>query len=533
MSPQTLWYYAGRYNSALIGQLMYLSRTRGEYDQSRGIDAANRARNVDMIKNHAGAYSDEENKIIHEGLLELALFKTKKSKKAKALSKTVKNSIVFKDGESLGVGRSEAIVRASKEQVLSYMLDFGARCRWDDSDVERSVLWTINDHHYICYVRKKGIYVGGLKIRPREGMNAVLWRQEDDKTLFLVAVTAEHELRPINSAERVRIKMPLSMLISEITPCVCRVVYINQLDMGANLPAWIVNFSMLRFLSLTYKMQNYFQELRGMEEYTAEDGKAVGEIMVAKTKAEKTGRHKGETKVAARVRELFKMHNGLREIGIKYEFLQAMMVKVLENKLRPAGDVETKLCNVSVKQGRTIGAGLAVSLASNLTAEAAVDEWIGRCPALREMDRTEVWFRPMMDIVARRLLGEVSWGLKMRVFVGAALSMLDMASDINVIVLYWSTPDEKAYAIILLGMLAACMGLQMLMVSAQNKTKPLRLLKEILIVCSGLKPVVDAARVSGGAEYEEGHVVDPKTELVFIKCTELFAESIPGEDCAF
>ncbi len=42
----------------------------------------------------------------------------------------------------------------------------------------------------------------------------------------------------------------------------------------------------------------------------------------------------------------------------------------------------------------------------------------------------------MMDAVALRLLGEVPWGLKFRVFVGAGLSILDLISDINVIVLY-------------------------------------------------------------------------------------------------
>ena len=44
--------------------------------------------------------------------------------------------------------------------------------------------------------------------------------------------------------------------------------------------------------------------------------------------------------------------------------------------------------------------------------------------------------RPMMNVMARRLLGEVSWGLKMRVTMGAGLSILDMATDIFVLVGY-------------------------------------------------------------------------------------------------
>ena len=64
-------------------------------------------------------------------------------------------------------------------------------------------------------------------------------------------------------------------------------------------------------------------------------GKAVGEVMVVKTEAEKH-RGKGETKVDARMRELFKKYEGLEEISAKYEFFQNMMVRVVQNKLRLA-----------------------------------------------------------------------------------------------------------------------------------------------------------------------------------------------------
>ena len=70
-----------------------------------------------------------------------------------------------------------------------------------------------------------------------------------------------------------------------------------------------------------------------------------------------------------------------------------MMARVVENKLRLAGVVKSNLCSVSLKEGETIGRGLAMALVSNLTAEAGVDEWILKHRSLRELDRTEVWFR--------------------------------------------------------------------------------------------------------------------------------------------
>ena len=38
--------------------------------------------------------------------------------------------------------------------------------------------------------------------------------------------------------------------------------------------------------------------------------------------------------------------------------------------------------------------------------------------------------------VAKQLLKDASWGSKMRLFVGAALSMVDLASDIAMLVTY-------------------------------------------------------------------------------------------------
>jgi len=137
-------------------------------------------------------------------------------------------------------------------------------------------------------------------------------------------------------------------------------------------------------------------------------------------------------------------------------------------------------------------------------------------------------FRPMLNVVAKRLLGEVSWGLKMRVIMGAGLSILDMATDIFVILGYMGRVETKGYGWSLLGMVVASMVLQLLVVLGQNKGKPWVLVKEVLIVLTGMKPAVDCRRVCAGQEMEEHHIIDAKTELVCTKCVEMLAESIPG-----
>jgi hypothetical protein len=140
--------------------------------------------------------------------------------------------------------------------------------------------------------------------------------------------------------------------------------------------------------------------------------------------------------MCARVRELFVKHHGLHEAKEKWPWLELMMARVMVNKLRPAKEANAKLCNLSNKQAELIGAALASYLAANLTAHAAVDEWILHYPAMKELDHACRWFRPMMDIVGKRLFESVSWGLKSRLYMGAGLSILDMASDVNVALLY-------------------------------------------------------------------------------------------------
>jgi hypothetical protein len=103
-----------------------------------------------------------------------------------------------------------------------------------------------------------------------------------------------------------------------------------------------------------------------------------------------------------------------------------------------------------------------------------------------------------------------------------------MVSDFNVVFMYLGTPEQRVYGWMLLGMLVTCLALQLLMVAAQNRKTPLKMIWEMLFVVSGLKPGVDAIRVVSGAEMGANQMIDPVMELVGTKVVELFAESIPG-----
>ena len=154
-------------------------------------------------------------------------------------------------------------------------------------------------------------------------------------------------------------------------------------------------------------------------------------------------RAKGETKAEARVQEMMSKHKSLKELGEQHEFFEPMMAAIVRSKLRFAGKVNTSLPNLSKKEGKVIGGALISTMVTITKPESAVDEWIVGCRALKEFDKQHhVWFRPMMNTIATRVLGDVAWGLKWRVSMGAGLSVMDIISDAYMIHKYLTSEEE-------------------------------------------------------------------------------------------
>jgi hypothetical protein len=116
----------------------------------------------------------------------------------------------------------------------------------------------------------------------------------------------------------------------------------------------------------------------------------------------------------------------------------------------------------------------------------------------------------------------------MRLYTGASLSTLDLLSDVYRIYMYAATGQQGA-ALSLAAMVGLCLLGQLALVWVQAHKGPRRvMLKEMLIVLSGMKPGIDAKRVADGNEQAEHAAINPETELVCTRCFELVCESIPG-----
>ncbi|GMI45735.1 hypothetical protein TrCOL_g13458, partial [Triparma columacea] len=158
-----------------------------------------------------------------------------------------------------------------------------------------------------------------------------------------------------------------------------------------------------------------------------------------------------------------------------------------------------------------------------------VDEWAHQFPAVQELELEYSWLRPMLETISYKLVGEVGWGLKARVFIGAATSMLDLLTDIYVTYKFWKDRKQRGYFKASLVSLAVSIGIQMFTVWAQNRKLGMkRVLREWFPILIGFKPAVDAYRVATGAKQEVGASVDPMMEMSTTKAIEMFAEAIPG-----
>jgi len=304
-----------------------------------------------------------------------------------------------------------------------------------------------------------------------------------------------------------------------------KVEFMTKLELGDFVSRKATRKVLEKHLSIITEMTIRVANSLSMSEAIAEDGKVIGEELMLNIKRREKGRSRGDI-----VESLVKDNKAVRELAAKYGFIESMLKAVVTTKLTSMSQVQGCADSLSERDGTLVGQSLALSLLTTLTAQAAVDEWILQFPALQQVDNECPWFRPMLVLISYRLVGEVPWGLKLRVSLGGIMSMLDLGSDIYICALYYAQgEDRRTYFEAILASLLVSLFLQMLMSWGQNRMIGwARILQEWGFVLMGMKPAVDSYRVASGAKQEPGQPVDPMTEMTFMRMVEMFAESVPG-----
>ena len=302
----------------------------------------------------------------------------------------------------------------------------------------------------------------------------------------------------------------------------CRLVYISQLNLGGNLPAGgvVMGHFLKLSLAVTLKTRHYWQEQRTLAEYDENDGRAIALRLMHTVKS-----RKGRANV---VQEVVLKNRALRELNEEYSWLVGFLEEVVRGKLALNKPVGVKLECLSQKEARRIGHSLPTALRARKTAKAGLFQWQNQNPAMVELFEKHEWAEHMMLGIAQAVLEQAPWGVVWRVSFGAFMSTLDIVSDVYVIVLYLNSEKQSHFASLLGFCIGMSMFMQLVVTWLQNRKRPVVMLKDGLIVLTGLKPAYDAYKVATAKKMEAHHMMDSMNELVFVKASEMVAESIPG-----
>ena len=203
---------------------------------------------------------------------------------------------------------------------------------------------------------------------------------------------------------------------------------------------------------------------------------------------------------------------------------------ILENKFHRVREVdkELNLTDWGDEECRLVGCSLSTFIRKRKTGAVAIDAWRLNYTQLDVLFKEVVGFEEFMVVIANNLMRDSIYGTVFRVTVGAVLSTTDAVTDIYVIATYYEEEELVRQANALLAMLLGNIFAQLVILYVQyNRKSWLVIGKEVLMTISFLRPAVDAYRVSTNHEDKEANV-DPLTEMVANKASELSCESIPG-----
>ena len=211
----------------------------------------------------------------------------------------------------------------------------------------------------------------------------------------------------------------------------------------------------------------------------------------------------------------------MKQFTALYPWFPSLIVGMLSNQLHDPKDIRTKLDNLSKKEALAIGRSLSSLLNDRREAVAGVDLWVHEYLALVALSEKSPFFIPMAVTMGQRKIEQAPWGLWFQVCLGAFLSVLDVGTDINAIVMF-KQQRKDGFANSCIAMVACSVGIQLVIVYFQVKKRGARVIaEELILVVFGLKPAVDVFRVMSGAEPHKDNVMYPQLEMIMCKTIEM------------
>jgi hypothetical protein len=190
--------------------------------------------------------------------------------------------------------------------------------------------------------------------------------------------------------------------------------------------------SVIKHLGLATDAAYYFDNLLKSTEAGEQDGRRFGEQLMERVKRKNIGDSKVEV-----VREFIVANRALREITEQHGYMRTMLYALVMNKFKRRATNEGEDKSEEEARGWEIGSAVTAVMLTTATAAHAVDEWAHQFIEVQEVMNEQVWLRPMLEEIVMKLFMKSNLGLKARVTVGAATSMVDLLTDVYVTNMFW------------------------------------------------------------------------------------------------
>ncbi|GMI22870.1 hypothetical protein TrCOL_g2672 [Triparma columacea] len=315
---------------------------------------------------------------------------------AQEISRGLSGTTLIKSEKHMGWGKTSISVRASYKEVAAFFWDFKSEV---DSQLK---LHRVNNKILAITVDQEGHFI------------AARFSEAGQNKTEVKLMTRHERLARLSRSSRLSFKVSGGS----------RKVTTKQ--------------SVIKDLGLATDAAYYFDNLLKSTEAGEQDGRRFGEQLMDKVKKRKVGDSKVEV-----MEEFIVANRALREITEQHGFMRTMLYAVVMNKLKRRATNEGEDNSEEEARGWEIGSVMTATMLTTLTAAHAVDEWANQFTEVQEVMNEQEWLRPMLEEIVMNLFMKSKLGLKARVTVGAATSMVDLLTDVYLTPTEWQLEQNK------------------------------------------------------------------------------------------
>ena len=436
-------------------------------------------------------------------------------------------------GFGKGWGMTRVNVLATLEEAAAFFWHFESRAHADvTGDTERSIVETRGDFFKVVQRRQKlGSKHGGIH-HEREFFNEMsLHKINEDTIVILMEPMHDLAVSRIRRKQRHEAEIAKERVAARFTrkgEKTTKIEYVTELELGIFVSKLATRFCLERHLDEATEIERFFVFQADLEHMTEKIGEALGHDMV--WDGGRLGGHHSRNERTKHVEEVITKSKALSAIRVKYPWIVILMQRATEGALAANYSISTKLECLGEEEARIIGNNLMPALKSRKVVNAGIDLWMGQNRAINELLDEFPWMRALFQALGQGVVKTAPWGMMWRVTVGAALSTIDLVTDIYITYMFWKERGEKGifFRCSMMMLIVSVMLMVSITILQHHKRGLKRVSIEVFPVILGLKPAVDAFRVASCAKIEEGQIFEPLVEMAYIKGVEMFAEAIPG-----